>query len=159
EAPSDRIRELIPKLDNDAFDVREAATRELASYSSAAAGELRAALARTDSPEACLRLQRLLERAESPRIYRADELQGHRAICVLERIGSDTARRVLSYLATGAPSARQTRQATEALERIATRRTLAERMAKNKDAPQPAEDMTGRHPQLLRSFGTPAAAY
>src|SRR5262249_14012861 len=131
EVPIDRIRQLIPDLDHDTFAVREAASRELASYSSGAADELRTALAQAESPEACLRLQRLLDRAASPRIRRADELQAHRAICALERIGSDNARRVLSYLATGAPAARQTRQAIEALERLAARRALTERVRKN----------------------------
>jgi hypothetical protein len=164
ELAPDQVRRLIADLDHDEFAVREKASRELAEMGSAAAGELRAALAKAESPEAGQRLRRLRDLAVSPTISKPGELQAHRAICVLERIGGEPARRVLSYLAAGAPAARQTRHATEALERLALRRKLAgdANPTPTPTSPQPAgttETSARCLPELIRSFGTPAAAY
>src|SRR5437667_374213 len=68
ELATHMVQRLIADLDSDTFAVREAASRDLANYGSAATAELRAALAKAESPEACDRLRRLLDLAASPRI-------------------------------------------------------------------------------------------
>jgi WD40 repeat protein len=161
ELTTDQVRRWIAELDDDEFAVRENASRELAAVGSAAAHELSAALARAESPEVRQRLRRLRDLATSPTIARPDELQARRAICVLERIGSEPARRVLSYLAAGALAARQTRYAAEALGRLESRQKLAD-ARKVSAPPQGAGTPTSvAHclPEMIRSFGTPAAAY
>ena len=160
ELPTDRVRRVIADLDDDEFDVRERASRELAALGSLALGELRAALAKTESAEACHRLERLIEWAASPRPYVAQELQVHRAICVLERIGGDSARRVLSYVATGAPTARQTIHAAQAVQRIEARRAILAAEDSSKSAKtRSASEGAACHGVLVRAFGTAAAAY
>ncbi len=106
ELAADRLPQLIAHLDDDEFAVRHKASRELAALGSAAADALRAALPKAPSLEAGHRLRRLIDLATLPTISRTDELQAHRAVCALERIGSEPARRVLSYLASGAPRRR-----------------------------------------------------
>jgi hypothetical protein len=154
EAPSERLRQSILDLGHDEFAVRQRATAELASYGSAAAAELRAALAQEASPEACHRLEQLLAAASSITITLPDELRARRAICVLERIGGSQARRVLSYLASGVPAARQTRFAAQALKRLDARKAVAEA-----GAGRGLTDKTPLRVESIRSFGTAAAAY
>jgi WD40 repeat protein len=111
-------------------------------------------LAKAESPEACQRLQRLLDTANAISITHPGELQVRRAICALERIGGDQARRTLSYLATGTPAARQTRYAADAVRRLAARKSHA--MA---NAAGGAKTKAAVRVETLRTFGTPATAY
>jgi WD40 repeat protein len=154
EFPVDRVRRAILDLDDDEFAVRERASRELAGYGSTAANELQAALSKAESPEACQRLERLVAAATDMTITQSAELQARRAISVLERIGGDRARRLLSYLATGVPAARQTRHAADALQRLAARKSMS--------GASETGSSTARTPlrvETVRTFGTPAAAY
>lgn len=161
ELAADRLPQWVADLDDDKFDVRQNASRELAALGSAAADALRAALAKAPSLEARRRLERLIDLATSPTISRADELQAHRAICALERIGSEPARRVLAYVASGAPAARQTRQAAAAVRRLTARRNALEIAARiyATQPPGAADESPRCLPEMVRSLGTPAAAY
>lgn len=92
-----RLERLISELDDDAFKVREQATRELSEAGFDAADALRQALANAPATEAKRRIEGLLNRLNkggSP-----ERLRALRAIEVLERIGSPQARDVLRSLA------------------------------------------------------------
>jgi hypothetical protein len=68
------------------------------------------------SPEVRRRVEHLLEKLEAPR-----QLQGFRALEVLERIGTSEAEKVLKEVVRGAPEARLTREATASPERLSRR--------------------------------------
>ncbi len=122
-AAPERLAHLIAELENDKFDVRERATRELAALEEMAILALQNALQNRPTPEARWRLSRLLERLSADQeVPCPDVLRALRVIEVLERIGDRDARRFLSRLAAGAAAARRTREAKGALERL-TRRT------------------------------------
>jgi hypothetical protein len=111
-----RVATLIDELDSPVFTTREAASKELSAAADTVAGELKKAAAGATSAEQRQRLDRLLESAgeTSP-----DQLRRVRAVEVLERAGTDSAKRLLSDLATGAAAARMTKEATRALGRLA----------------------------------------
>jgi hypothetical protein len=113
-----RVAALIADLDNDAFAVRQKATQALEKLGSSAEGGLRRALAARPSPEATLRLRRLLDRLEG-----TDRLRVQRGVEVLERIGTREARQVLEAMARGMPESRLTSEAKAALARLAKRKT------------------------------------
>ena len=109
-----RVEELLADLDGDAFETREAASRELARMRYRAEPMLRRALEGKPSLETRRRLQAIL--AEPNRPPRED-LRRLRALAVLERLGTPEARRILEKLASGA-AARETREAQAALQRL-----------------------------------------
>jgi len=111
-----RVATLIDELDSPVFATREAASKELSAAADTVAGELKKAAAGATSAEQRQRLDRLLKSAgeTSP-----DQLRRVRAVEVLERAGTDSAKRLLSDLATGAAAARMTKEATSALGRLA----------------------------------------
>ena len=111
-----RVAPLIDELDSPVFATREAASKELSAAADTVAGELKKAAAGATSAEQRQRLDRLLESTgeTSP-----DQLRRVRAVEVLERAGTDSAKRLLSDLATGAAAARMTKEATRALGRLA----------------------------------------
>jgi WD40 repeat protein len=121
-APSDaqQLRRLITDLDSDQFEVRSAAAKELEDLGDQAAPALRRALAGQPSAEVRKRAEALL--AGRWLVRSPEVLRRLRAIQVLERIGSPEARHVLEELAGGAPAARETREAREALQRLAGKR-------------------------------------
>src|SRR5262249_58814508 len=114
------LAKLIANLDDDRFDVREAATQELRRLGSAAEPALRKALEGKPSAEARRRIGGLLEIRGEEKIP-AEQLRALRAIAVLERIGSPAAKEVLEALAKGAPGAKLTQEAKASLERLARR--------------------------------------
>jgi hypothetical protein len=122
-APADdrEFNRLIGELDDESFDVREKAERQLAAGRRQWEARMRAALAKGTPEEARTRLQRVLEGPDevgtSPE--RVREL---RAVQVLEAVGSDEARRLLHTLAGGAADAVLTREARAALDRLTARR-------------------------------------
>ncbi|MGH7168724.1 MAG: WD40 repeat domain-containing protein, partial [Gemmataceae bacterium] len=92
-----QIARWIAELDDDSFQAREQATRELRRVGSDAAAALREALTKAPSPEAKRRIKgilNLLSKGNRPKYLR--EL---RAIEVLERIGTPQAKDVLRSLA------------------------------------------------------------
>jgi WD40 repeat protein len=91
-----RLAQLIADLDNDAFKVREQATRELSEAGVDAADALRQAFANNPSAEAKKRLEALLNRLNEG--GGSERLRSLRAIEVLERIGTPQAKDVLREL-------------------------------------------------------------
>jgi hypothetical protein len=116
--PSQPVARLIADLDDDEFEVRENASRQLAELGEVAASALRRSLKDTRSEEVRKRASHLLEQLEKPA---AQTLLSSRAVAVLEHVGSSEASRILDRFAGGAPQARLTREAKAALERLAKR--------------------------------------
>jgi hypothetical protein len=118
------LQRLISDLDSEQFAVRESASQKLAFFAEQAEPALREALQGKPSLEARKRLEALYaDAAVAGRgLVRSTEvLRTLRALRILEHIGDREARQVLEMLAGGDPAARTTRQATEALRRLASR--------------------------------------
>jgi hypothetical protein len=119
-ADEKRIARLIADLDDDDFEVREKASESLRQLNELAGPAMRQALEKTSSAEVRRRLERLLERLDNAPVS-AEELLAVRGVEVLERIGSPAATEMLQGLAKGHESARLTREAKAALERLSGR--------------------------------------
>lgn len=115
-----RIVQLIKDLDDSRFTIRSTAEEELEKLGELAESSLKTALARKPSLEARQRIEQLLSKLRGS-ISRPRLLQSVRAVEVLERIGTAEARRLLEQLTCGAPEARLTREANEALTRLKKR--------------------------------------
>jgi hypothetical protein len=113
-----RVEQLILGLDSDDFSVRDLAARELEGLGDAAADVLQKALQRKPTPEARRRLKDLLEMNQPGKTFPLERLRWVRAVEVLERTATPEARALLGRLAKGAPSARLTREAQAARERL-----------------------------------------
>jgi WD40 repeat protein len=113
----EEVARLIGELDDNRFDVREKASRQLATLGEAAEAALRLALERKPSHEVRRRLNRVVT-ALAARRQGPDGLRLLRAVEVLERLGTPQARRLLERLAGGAPSARLTKEARASLARL-----------------------------------------
>ncbi len=111
------IARLIAALDDDAFDAREKATRELEKVGKAAAEALRKALADRPSAEMKQRLTVLLEKLR-PGETAPDLVRALRAVEVLEHLGTPEARQALGALAKGQAEAPLTLAAAGALGRL-----------------------------------------
>ena len=111
---SQRIEKLMADLDNDRYEVREAASRVLPQMRCAVEPSLRRVLADKPSLEMRRRLENILAEPKRPT---AEALQMRRALVVLERIGTAETRRILEKLAGGAASP-ETREAQAALQRL-----------------------------------------
>lgn len=96
-----RVPGLVAALGADDFAEREAATKELAGFGTAAVPALRAAAPGAATPEAQRRLADLLKNPADP-ATRPDALQAARAVEVLELIGTADARAALDAAADGA---------------------------------------------------------
>jgi hypothetical protein len=119
-ADTRRVERLIACLDDDRFEVRKQASKELAELGDLAAPSLRKALAASPSAELKQRLEALLERVSGTgsSAYTARHV---RAVEALEAIGSPGARQLLEKLAAGARESRLAQEARAALERLAQR--------------------------------------
>jgi hypothetical protein len=106
----------IADLDNDDFNVREKAEKELGDQGDLVESALRKTLDEQPSAEVRHRVEQLLRKLATPR-----RLQEYRAIEVLERIGTSEAEKVLKEAAGGAPAARLTQEAKASLERLSRR--------------------------------------
>ncbi|MGH7227479.1 MAG: hypothetical protein ACRELF_30065, partial [Gemmataceae bacterium] len=122
-ADGKHIKELLADLDSDAFEKREAATRELTRLHYRADPMLRRALQDKPSLEMRRRIEAILAK---PRLPSAEDLRNMRAIAVLERIGTVEARRILEKLAAGAASP-EARAAQVALQRLNRRDAYTKR--------------------------------
>jgi WD40 repeat protein len=111
-----RVARLVGDLDDDNFDVRERATRELERLGEGAGPALHKVMAGNQSAEVRRRARGLLEKLGGP--VGPEQLRGIRAAEVLERIGTPEARRALARLAKGLADARLTREAKAALARL-----------------------------------------
>jgi WD40 repeat protein len=114
------VVKLIADLDDDKYDTRERAYRELAALGEAAEGRLRQALKDKPTVEQRRRIENLLGRLKDKPID-WDRIRGIRAVAVLEQIGTPEAQEVLRTLARGAPEAALTRDAHAALKRLEKR--------------------------------------
>ncbi len=112
------IAKRIVQLDDNDFQVREAASKALAAMGALAAPALRKAAQESASPEVRTRANALLEGLETAREYPAEILRTLRCVQVLEAIGTPGAREILERLAAGAPEAPVTVEAKEALKRL-----------------------------------------
>ncbi len=114
------LARLIADLDSKEFAVREKAGAELRKFEEFAEPALRRTLQGQPSLELRRRVESLLQRLEGP-VTSAETLRGLRAVEVLEHLGSSEARQALERLAEGAPEARLTQAAKDALDRLAKR--------------------------------------
>ena len=119
-ADAEEIARLIRDLDDDDIDVRERADARLAARGADAAPALRKALEGGPSAEVRRRVERLLKAlgddGPSP-----ERLRAARAVEVLERLGTPAAKEALGRLADGAADVDLTRDAKDALRRLAAR--------------------------------------
>ncbi|HZN65363.1 MAG TPA: hypothetical protein VFB66_08675 [Tepidisphaeraceae bacterium] len=126
-----RVRELIDDLDDDRFTVRERAVKEIGEIGDAAEPYLRELLERRDprpSPETVQRAEVLLQhfRSSAGAVADADTLRALRAVEVLERAATPSARETLKRLADGRAGLRVKRRAGGALERLRPAQPLPE---------------------------------
>jgi sugar lactone lactonase YvrE len=115
-----RIDQLIARLDDDDFAVREQATRDLEKLGRQAQGALRRVAQAPPSAEVAQRAAELLKKIDGGAAS-GEGLRQTRALEVLEGIGTAEAKKVLEELAKGAPDARLTQEAKASLERLAKR--------------------------------------
>jgi hypothetical protein len=115
-----QVTRWLRELDDDAFDVREKADKELAKLGEAALPNLRRSVADSLSPEVRRRCQYLID-ALDERSLSLEHVVALRAVDVLEQVGSFEARSALNALAAGLPDARLTREAQASLNRLARR--------------------------------------
>lgn len=113
----DKIRTGIANLSDNQFIVREQARKDLEQLGELAEPLMRQALKGKVDPEAKRRLENLLGSLDGPVL--PPRLGSYRALGLLEQIGTAEARELLNFLAEGAPGARQTNEAKEALARLA----------------------------------------
>jgi hypothetical protein len=114
----ERVVRWLADLDSARFAVRERASAELARLGDMARPDLKKALADHPALEVRRRVERLLEKIEQ-RVPAGDELRAPRAVEVLENIATPAASKLLEALAGGAAGAGLTREAMEALARLA----------------------------------------
>jgi hypothetical protein len=112
-----KVRELVASLDNERYDEREAAQKELKELGPAVAPLLRQALAHKLSAKARRRIEEVLGDLHAVKPS-AEELRALRGVAVLEAVGTPKAREALEKLAKGPASARLTAAAKAALTRL-----------------------------------------
>jgi WD40 repeat protein len=111
---SKHIEKLLADLDDERYEVREAASRELARLRYHAEPIVRRALHGKPTLETRRRIEAILDEPKCPP---TEALRTLRAITILERIGTPEARRILEKLAAGAASP-ETRAAEATLQRL-----------------------------------------
>jgi hypothetical protein len=114
------VLQLIKDLDHKQFRIREKAAQLLEQRGRSVEKSLRIALRQNPSAETKRRLMQILDRLgnPAPELLTPEQLRDRSAIAVLEHTATVEARVVLEKLATGAPEARRTAQAREALARL-----------------------------------------
>jgi hypothetical protein len=117
--PVETLKKLLADLDNDRFQTRQTAFKQLADLGELAEAALQETLKADASAEKRRRVEQLLS---APRtIPSPEQLRAIRAVEILERIGNAEAKRVLDGIAKGAPPAQLTREAQSALDRLGHR--------------------------------------
>ena len=117
---------LIADLDDETFTKRQQAERDLTNMGEEAEGALEEMVKSPVSLEARLRAERILDVLHN-KPPRREDLRRHRALAVLERIGSPEAKAILEILARGAPRTQQTLEARTALQRLTWRQAKERR--------------------------------
>jgi RNA polymerase sigma factor (sigma-70 family) len=111
-----RVKQWLQELDNDDFNVREAAARELEKLGDQIESALKEAVAAPGlALEPKRRMQVLIEKLNAPT---PDRLTRLRALEVLEQIATPAATQLLEKLAAGEPGALLTRETAAALDRL-----------------------------------------
>jgi hypothetical protein len=110
-----QVAKLIEELDNDSFQTRERASRELEKLADLARTALQKTASETNSVEVQRRTQALFKGSDFP-LSSPEQLRRMRAVEALERCATPVAKALLQELAKGAPGARLTEQAKAALE-------------------------------------------
>jgi RNA polymerase sigma factor (sigma-70 family) len=113
----ERLARLVADLSSPSFRARDRATKALRELGAVAAPALEEALKKRPAEEVRRRLEQLLTALR--REPTAEEVHLVRAVLVLELAGTADARAVLRAWAAGAPGARLTEEAREALGRLA----------------------------------------
>jgi WD40 repeat protein len=122
--PDTHIGQLIADLNNDQFDVREAASHDLARLGENAEPALREAAA-YGSLEVRHRAEKLLQHLKGQsKEPTPDQLRKLRALQVLEQAATEDAIQLLQKLASGAPEARLTQEAKASLARLTQRTAM-----------------------------------
>jgi WD40 repeat protein len=119
-----KLARLVAELNHGRYAVRQQAVRDLEALGDVAEAALRAALEDGPTLELRRRVEPLLAKLEGP-VTAPELLRALRAVEALERAGTAEARAVLARLAGGAPPARLTREAQDALKRLDQRRAAA----------------------------------
>jgi hypothetical protein len=119
-ADTKSIEQLIKALDDEKFEVRERATKDLAAMGDRAAASIRRALAGTPSAEAKQRLSGLLALVDAG-VPSSETLREKRSVEALELIGTPDARRLLEKLGAGPAGMRLTEEAKTSAERLSKR--------------------------------------
>jgi WD40 repeat protein len=120
EPDAKQLRTLVAQLSSDKFPVRQAAANELTEFGSLAVPALRQALADKPALDTRRRVEGILKDIDSFVMF-GEPLRTARAIRVLERVGTPQAHDLLAALAKGAPQARTTQEAKQALENLGRR--------------------------------------
>jgi WD40 repeat protein len=111
-----KVTALLIDLDDDSYQKREQATRELMRFGTALESVLERELKKKPPLEKYRRIEQVLHRIR--RGPTGDALRALRAVEILERIGTREARAVLERLAGGLPDADLTRHAQGSLRRL-----------------------------------------
>jgi WD40 repeat protein len=117
ENPDKRVAKLIVDLDDDDFDVREKATRELITLGPSALPAVREALAATKSREVRRRAEEVVARSGTTSGARPELITLSRGVEVLQKIGTADSKRLLESWADGPAGSPLTREARAALGR------------------------------------------
>jgi hypothetical protein len=114
-----RVAGLIAELNNDDFEVRDRATRELQGLREQALVQLQSALADTRSPEVRLRLRLVLGNRTAPEGVKSTEQRRLGLVVrVLELVGTPEAREMLTTMARSDPDVGLRGEARLALQRL-----------------------------------------
>jgi dipeptidyl aminopeptidase/acylaminoacyl peptidase len=116
-ADEKKIAALIADLDNDSFDVREKATKDLQELGKTAEPALRRAMAASPSAEARARMEKLLAKLGDAGLT-PEQGRDLLAVRALEGAGTPEARKVLESLVRESPGWWVTKEAKAALERL-----------------------------------------
>jgi WD40 repeat protein len=112
---ADALDTLVQRLGSERFQERDQAHKELERYDWQALGALRKAAQENLGPEAKRRVNLLLAHLVNP--LAGLPLRNHRAVEVVEWIGTPQAKELLDAWGRGAPDARLTQEAQQALKR------------------------------------------
>jgi RNA polymerase sigma factor (sigma-70 family) len=121
-SPTEHVRKLLLGLDSADFTARQAAERGLQELGERVEPALRQALKQRSALESQRRIEQLLAALQGSAPLEGEPLRAMRSVQVLEAIGTPEARSMLQSLARGVPTARLTRAAAAALERLNHRR-------------------------------------
>jgi WD40 repeat protein len=122
-AAEERARRLIAELDDNDFQVREKASRELEGMGPEAAYPLQLALQESPGLEVRTRMRKVLDKRTTPQGETGCQPRSvSLALAILEEIGTPGARQALEELSKGPARLAVTREAGAALERLANRR-------------------------------------